>query len=155
MEKNNNKPVVLTTMQETEDIGRSVLVWLNNCPYLPDDLYRGIVLYEALPADGPAMALSTIQGAYITHRYIYGGYEAEYQFKLIYRIKHMDSVDTRLQADALLNRIGDWAVGAPLDLGKGIRTKKVEPTTRSSLFAQYDNNTEDHQILLKLTYEVI
>lgn len=48
-------------------------------------------------------ALSTIQGTYITRRYILGGYQAEYQFKLIYRIKPGDSIDKRLEADELLN----------------------------------------------------
>ena len=42
-----------------------------------------------------------------------------------------------------------------LDLGEGINALKVEATTRASLFAMYENGDEDHQILMKLTYEVI
>jgi len=36
-----------------------------------------------------------------------------------------------------------------------MRVVSVEPTTRSSLFAAYDNGDEDHQIFMRLIYEVI
>ena len=100
------------------------------------------------------MALSTIQGTYITRRYILGGYQAEYQFKLIYRIKPGDSNDKRLEADELLNHFGDWARNNLPDLGEKIRALRVEPTTQSSKFAAYADGYEDYQILMKLTYEV-
>ena len=32
---------------------------------------------------------------------------------------------------------------------------RIEATTRSSLFAIYENGDEDHQILMRLIYEVI
>lgn len=103
------------------------------------------------------MALSTIQGAFILERYIIGGYKAEYQFKLIYRLKPGTSMDKRLKADELLDRIGSWVQFNKNDLflGEEIRVLSVEPTTRSSLFAIYENGDEDHQILMKLNYEVI
>ena len=101
-----------------------------------------------------AMALSTIQGTYITKQYILGGYQAEYQFKLIYRIKPGNSNDRRLEADELLNHFGDWARKNLPDLGDGVRALKVEPTTQSSKFASYEGGIEDYQILMKLTYEV-
>ena len=104
--------------------------------------------------DETAMALSTIQGTYITRRYILGGYQAEYQFKLIYRIKPGDSNDKRLEADELLNHFGDWARKNLPDLGEEIRALRVEPTTQSSKFAAYEDGYEDYQILMKLTYEV-
>jgi hypothetical protein len=85
-----------------------------------------------------AMALSTIQGTYITKQYILGGYQAEYQFKLIYRIKPGNSNDRRLEADELLNHFGDWARKNLPDLGDGVRALKVEPTTQSSKFASYE-----------------
>lgn len=103
------------------------------------------------------MALSTIQGAFILQRYILGGYQAEYQFKLIYRIKPGDSMDRRLKADELLDRIGAWINDnkKSFQFGDRLRVLNVEPTTRSSLFAMYENGDEDHQILMKLNYEVI
>lgn len=135
---------------EEYQVSRKLLVWLNTYPELPVDLIR----FEFLPADTSAMAMSTIQAAYIVQKYILGGYKAEYQFKLIYRIKPGNSNDKRLKADELLDALGDWTIGQRPDIGEGKTVVSVEPTTRSSLFAVYENGDEDHQILMKLTYEV-
>ena len=83
-----------------------------------------------------------------------GGYQAEYQFKIIYRIKPGSSNDKRLQADEMLNHFGDWARTQHPDLGDGINALKVEPTTQSSKFAAYEDGYEDYQILMRLAYEV-
>lgn len=136
---------------EEDQISRKMLVWLNTFPQKLVDVIR----FEFLPADSPAMAMSTIQAAYIVQKYILGGYQAEYQFKVIYRIKPGNSNDKRLKADELLNALGDWALTQTPDIGTGRRVIRVEPTTRSSLFAMYDNGDEDHQILMKMNYEVI
>ena len=135
---------------EEYQVSRKMLVWLNTYPEKPVDLIR----FEFLPADTTAMAMSTIQAAYILKKYILGGYKAEYQFKLIYRIKPGNSNDKRLKADELLDALGDWTIGQRPDIGEGKTVVSVEPTTRSSLFAVYENGDEDHQILMKLTYEV-
>ena len=135
---------------EEYQVSRKLLVWLNTYPAKPVDLIR----FEFLPADTTAMAMSTIQAAYILQKYILGGYKAEYQFKLIYRIKPGNSNDKRLKADELLDALGDWTIGQRPDIGEGKTVVSVEPTTRSSLFAVYENGDEDHQILMKLTYEV-
>lgn len=135
---------------EEYQVSRKLLVWLNTYPEKPVDLIR----FEFLPADTTSMAMSTIQAAYILQKYILGGYKAEYQFKLIYRIKPGNSNDKRLKADELLDALGDWTIGQRPDIGEGKTVVSVEPTTRSSLFAVYENGDEDHQILMKLTYEV-
>lgn len=135
---------------EEYQVSRKLLVWLNTYPEKPVDLIR----FEFLPADTTSMAMSTIQAAYILQKYILGGYKAEYQFKLIYRIKPGSSNDKRLKADELLDALGDWTIGQRPDIGEGKMVVSVEPTTRSSLFAVYENGDEDHQILMKLTYEV-
>lgn len=140
----------LATAEEEGRISRSMMVWINTYPNLP----VSVVNFEQLKADAASMALSTIQGAYILQRYITGGHRGEYQFKIIYRMKPGASNDARLKADELLNAIGDWAVNNPPALGEGVRVVKVESTTRSSLFAIYENGDEDHQILMRLTYEV-
>lgn len=151
-----DKPRVLVPTAEVEDISRKMLTWANGFLEKPVSLIK----YEYLEVDettgeSAGMALSTIQGAAITKRYILGGHEAEYQFKLVYRLKPGKSNDKRLKADALLNSFGDWArVNLPA-LGDGVRARKVEPTTQSSKFAAYEDGYEDYQILLKLTYEVI
>lgn len=128
-----------------------MIAWINTYPNLPVDVIR----FEYLPADAESMAMSTIQAAYIVKKYLLGGYEAEYQFKLIYRVKPGNSIDKRLKADEMLNAIGDWANGQKPDIGDGKRVVSLEPTTRSSLFAVYENGDEDHQILMKMNYEVI
>lgn len=135
---------------EEDQVSRKLLVWLNTYAELPVDIIR----FEFLSADTSAMAMSTIQAAYIVRRYITGGYVAEYQFKIIYRVKPGNSNDKRLKAEELLNAIGDWATGKRPDIGTGKRVVSLEPTTRSSLFAVYENGDEDHQILMKMNYEV-
>lgn len=91
----------------------------------------------------------------MTNKYILGGYQAEYQFKVVYRIDPGESIDKRLKADETLNALGDWAVKQmPPDLGEGRRVIRIEPTTWASLFAVYENGEEDHQILMKMNYEV-
>lgn len=149
MDENNRE---LVAAEEEQKISRSLMAWINGYPNLPAAISR--VDFEQLPADKPGMALSTIQAAYIRRRYIVGGHEGEYQFKVIYRIKPGTSNDARLKADELLNAVGDWAAKNWPDLGEEIRVKRVEATTRSSMFAAYENGDEDHQILMRLIYEV-
>ena len=149
------KPRALASRAEEDQIARKMTVWVNTFPGLPDELYRGAVLYEQLNDSAPAMAISAIQGTYITARYITGGHRVEYQYKVIYRIKPGDSSDKRLQADEMLDRLGDWAMTNLPDLGEGIRVIRNEPTTRSAVFAAYEGGDEDHQILMRLEYEVI
>lgn len=152
MRQNEQRPREFVAKAEEEQLSRSVLIWLNTFPDIPPSV--DTIHYETLSENLPDMALSTIQGAYITKRYILGGYQAEYQFKVIYRIKPGRSMDARLSADELLDRLGVWAGRNKPDLSP-LRSLRVEPTAQSSLFAVYEDGFEDHQILMKLTYEVI
>ena len=145
----------MASSEEVDRISRSMLVWANTFPDKPVT----VIKYEFLDiddaaGDDAAMALPTIQGTYITQQYIIGGYQAEYQFKIIYRIKPGTSNDKRLQADEMLNHFGDWARTQHPDLGDGINALRVEPTTQSSKFAAYGDGYEDYQILMRLAYEV-
>lgn len=143
---------LLVSAEEQESVSRSVLQWLNTYTGLPVKIN-----FERLDDDSVGMALSTIQGTFKTRRYICGGYQAQYQFKLILRVQPGNSNDRRLKADELLDTLGDWASdrnNLPV-LGNNITAVRVECSTRSSLFATYDNGDEDHQILMTLTYEVI
>ncbi len=147
-----SKSVSLVAAGEQEQISRLLLAWINQFPDKP----VSVINYEFLRAGEPSMALSTIQAAYKTRKYITGGYEAQYQFKVLYRVQPSTNND-RLNADELLNTFGDWATARkdlPV-LGEGIRCLKVEATTRSSLFGRYENGDEDHQILMNMMYEVI
>lgn len=147
-----NKTLSLVSSGEQEQISRLLLAWLNQFPDKPVSLIN----YEFLKDGEPSMALSTIQAAYKTRKFITGGYEAQYQFKVIYRVQPTTNND-RLKADEMLNALGDWTTtreDLPI-LGDGVRCLKVEATTRSSLFARYENGDEDHQILMNMLYEVI
>lgn len=161
MNLTSEKPLPLVAAEEEDKISRNVLIWLNTFPDIPDSVLAGNPMtpinFEFLMDNRPCMALSTIQAPYILERYIVGGYKAEYQFKVIYRIipGTASSPDKRLKADELLDGLGDWALRGKPDLGPGINALKVEATTRSSLFAMYENGDEDHQILMKMQYEVI
>lgn len=142
----------IVALTEQEQISRVLLAWLNQFPDKPVT----IINYEYLE-DGESMALSTIQAAYKIRPYITGGYLAQYQFKVLYRLNPGKSNNNRLKADELLNSLGVWATtrkDLPA-LGERIQCVKVEATTQSSLFGRYDNGYEDHQILMNMFYEVI
>lgn len=135
---------------ETDKISRRMLAWLNTYPDSPVSLIE----FEYLKADEPCIALSTIQGAYKTKQYITGGYVAQYQYKVIYRIKGTGN-NERLKADEVLNAMGDWMADHENAPNIGHRVLRIVCDSRSSLFAAYDNGDEDHQILMTMTYEVI
>lgn len=80
------QPKVLAAAAEVQTISRSMLVWANTFPDKP----VAIINYEFLDVDMAksaevGMTLSTIPGTYITSKYILGGYQAEYQFEMLYR----------------------------------------------------------------------
>ncbi|MBQ0067177.1 MAG: hypothetical protein KBS60_03170 [Phascolarctobacterium sp.] len=134
---------------ETAFISRNMRFWLNS--YEDKPLAR--LDFENL-ADTSGLALSVIQGAYKTHQYITGKYEAEYQFKILYRTI-CNSIDERLDADEALNQYAIWCEKSLPDLGENLRAKKITINSMSSLLVRYENSVEDHHIVLTLTYEVI
>lgn len=137
---------------ERDKIDRKVLLWLNAFPELPVPSVRT----EAhLEPDKPGIALSRMTSAYINKSYILGGYEAEYQFRVIYRVKNEGSVDKSLKADELLNRLGEWCGQHKPDLGEGIQVLRSAPVSQAESYGLWPNGDEDHIILIKLTYEVI
>jgi hypothetical protein len=147
-----NKAIILVSGEEADQVSRSLLRWLNEYPDKPVSR----IGFEYLDADELSMTLSTIQSAYKTKQYILGGYEAQYQFKLVYRVQPGRSTDERLAADEALNALADWATNRKdmPDIGTKRKVLKIISDSRSSLFARYDDGSEDHQILMKLTYEV-
>lgn len=159
MNLKSEKQLQLVAADEEDKISRNVLIWLNTFPDIPDAVLAGNPMtpinFEFLEDNKPCMAMSTIQAPYIVDRDILGGYEAEYQFKVIYRIipGSTTSPDKRLKADELLDNLGDWVQQGTPDLGPGIIAVSVKPETRSSLFATYENGDEDHQILMKMRYQ--
>lgn len=137
--------------EEQDRVSRAVLQCLNRYPQKPVDK----IGFESLDPDEPGMALSVIQGAYKVEEYINGSYLSEYQFKIIYRLQP-DGTDGRLKADESLNRMADWLTQQTetIDLGQGKTVKDLVCNSRSSLFGRYQDMSEDHQILMSMTYEV-
>ncbi len=148
-----SKQKKLVSAEEEQDISRKMMIWANS--FSDDDMPAATINYEFLAADSASVALSVIPGTYITQKYILGGHEAEYQFKIIARLFPGTSNDKRLKADAMLNRFGDWAMQNDPDLGDGIIVQSMEVTSRAALLYPYKDGSEDHQILMKMTYEVI
>lgn len=150
MNLENEKTYITVDGSEADRVSRKLLVWLNSWQEKPVSQ----IDYEYLVDDAEGMALSTIQGAYKSRQYILGGYEAQYQFKIIYRIQ-ANSTGQRLSADETLNRLADWIMSEEMpSLGDGISKVRFETNARSSLFARYEDGSEDHQILMTLIYEV-
>lgn len=137
--------------EERTRIDRSVLTWLNTCPFIPVTVIK---TEPQLPVDAAGMALSAITNAYITTKYILGGYLAEYTFKIIYRIKPGDSMNDRLEALEMLNRMGDWCMENRPSLGENINVNEVSPTAQAELYAPYENGDEDYFITMRIKYEV-
>ena len=146
----NEKQYSYVTRQEHDSVGRSLLIWFNEYPDLPVTLIN----YETLSNETPSMSISAIQGTYKTKSYLRGAYAAQYQFKLIYRIKPGKSNDSRLKADELLDDIAEWALhrmDRP-DLGRGFQFVKFVINSQASMFARYEDESEDHQILMTMEY---
>lgn len=148
---NDNKPKTLVSAQESADVSRAVRKWLNTYPDKP----LSKLDFEWLGEKG-GLCISTIQAAYKTKQFIDGTYQAQYQFKIIFRTT-ATTADERIAADEVLDDYGAWAETHidGLTLADNIRIRKVKRDTAAALFARYDGDAEDHQILLTLEYEVI
>ena len=147
----NDKIKSLVSADEEEAVGRALLIWLNKYPDKPVNRIN----FEFLATDTPGVMLSTIQAAFKTRQYIVGGYEAQYQFKLVYHT-FPDDNDSRLAADEILNKMGAWAErnAGTLDISPAT-VRSLVRTSNASLVAVYEDGSRDHQILMTLTYEVI
>lgn len=146
-ERNTNR--VLVSASEQATISRAVIKWLNSYDEKPGKR----VDFEYLGKTS-GLTISTIQAAYKTKQYINGGYQAQYQFQIVYRLIAND-VNARLAADEALDAMGEWAEKNLPELPEGINRWKVRRDTGASVIARYDNNAEDHSIQMTLTYEVI
>lgn len=150
-----NKKIIYAEAEESKRINREILIALNNYPDMPEAISK--IAYEYLVDSVPNMAMSVTQGAHITKRYILGGYEGEVDFKVIYRLQPTGaSIDGRLKADEELDKLAAWAVQYLRKNGIGIGVvKQVNIEDGATAVAQYVNGDEDHQVLMKITYEVI
>lgn len=150
MSLQNDSIKILVPADEQAELSRILRAWLQRCPDKP--LER--VDFEYL-GENEGLTLSTIQAAFKTRQFIGGSYEAQYQFKIIYRTI-ATTADERLRADEVLDQMGAWAE-ANTDkpqIADNIRVKRISRDTQAALFDRYEGDVEDHQILMKLIYEV-
>ena len=151
LDKNSKKNFTLVSASEEDDIARTVLAWLNGWTEKP----AGAICYGLLPVGLPGMAFSLRQGTYQTRKYLLGGYEAQLRSRVRYRIQPGDSGNARLQADAALNALADWAcdkANLP-ELGGGCTARRVVTDNRAATSDLWENGDEDHTVLLTLIYE--
>lgn len=147
------KQITLASGSEKEDIDRLMLIWANQFPDIPDNI--PVIKYEYFAAKTVGMALSSVQGAVITARYICGGYMAEYDFELRYQIEPTSSSDDkRLRAVELLNSFADWAQNNKPDIGAR-QVVSLRQTALASFIGQTEDRYEVFTLPMKLIYEVI
>lgn len=147
------KPVMLAPGREKTDLDRLMLIWANRFPDIPANVE--LIKYEYFAAKTVGMALSSVQGAVITKKYICGGYQAEYSFEVHYQIAPPGtSDDKRLKAVETLNKFADWAQTQRPDIGEGRRAIRVETTAFASYLGKTNDQYEDYIVPLKLIYEV-
>ncbi len=147
------KTYSLASSGEKEDLDRLMLAWANKFPDMPADVM--LIKYEYFGAKTVSMALSSVQGAVITKKYICGGYQAQYSFEVHYQIAPPSaSDDKRLKAVEVLNGFADWAQTQRPDIGEGRRALRVEATALASYLGATSDQYEDYYVPLKLTYEV-
>lgn len=144
------------TASERSDIDRLVMIWANRFPDIPEGIM--LIRYEYFSSETVGMAISAVQGAYVTRRYIYGGHIAEYDFELHYQIEPSGAKDdARLKAVELLNAFGAWAEAKENwpALGAERWVLNLQTTAGASYLGATSDYYEDYMIPLKLTYEVI
>lgn len=133
---------------ESEKIARAVRAWLNRYPDKPLSLVDVEFLKET-----EGLALETVQAAYKTRRYILGGYQAQYQFAILYQTIP-STVNERLVADEVLNNYAAWVESTTPELPENCRFLRCNRNTNAALLARMENGAEVHQILFTLFYEV-
>lgn len=133
---------------EAEQIARAVRAWLNSYPDKP----MRMVDVEFL-GESSGLALATTQAAYKTRRYVTGGYQAQYQFSILYQTIPV-TANERLEVDEILNNYAAWAEANPPDLPSPCVFLRVERNTNAAILSRDANGSEIHQILMTLLYEV-
>lgn len=142
----NNDTREITT--ESEQITRAVRAWLNLYPEKP----TRTVDVEYLP-EFSGLTISTVQAAYKTRRYITGGYQAQYQFSILYQTAPT-TTNERLEMDEILNNYAEWVESTEPVLPASCRFLRCTRNTNAALLGRDANGSEVHQILFTLLYEV-
>lgn len=138
---------------EAEQIARAVRTWLQTYENKPVNKVDVEYLGETT-----GLTITTVQAAYKTRRFILGGYQAQYQFALMYQCTPATTT-ARLEADEILNNYALWAEQtAATELGailpERCRFVRLSRNTPAALLGRDANGSEVHQVLFTLLYEV-
>ena len=141
-------------VSESSKVYRSIKEWLDTYEDKPADRMD----YEFLPEGGGLTFAISNQGVLKTREYILGGYEAQCQFNIMYRVVCATN-DERMKADEVLNSYGEWCeqntatlvIAAPEN--STARPIRCNRSTESAMIAR-DDNVEIHSISMILQYEV-
>ncbi len=133
---------------ESEQVARAVRTWLSQYPLKPSEFVDVEFLEET-----SGLALTTVQAAYKSKSYIYGGYLAQYQFSILYSLIPQRA-NERLEADEVLNNYAAWAEATQPELPEQCRFVRCTRDTNAALLVRQQNGAEVHQILFTLLYEV-
>lgn len=142
-----NEPIRDVT-PEAEQIARAVRAWLNTYPDKPMRMVDVEFLGET-----SGLAMSTVQAAYKTRRFILGGYQAQYQFSILYQTIPT-TTNERLEADETLNNYAAWVEATRPELPESCRFLRCTRNTNAALLGRDADGSEVHQILFTLLYEV-
>lgn len=134
--------------EESDEIARRVNRFFNTYPDKPANFS-----FEITPADQIGVATSTLQTAWKVKPYLRGSFIGRYQFKIVYHFQPSTNND-RFNAAELLDRMADWGMAniKNLDIGAGKQVISLDCNARTSLFGVYQDNSEDDQTLMSLTY---
>ena len=137
---------------EAEQVARSVRAWLQTYEGKPVSKVDVEYLGETT-----GLTISTVQAAYKTRRFIVGGYQAQYQFALMYKAVPTTTGE-RLEADEILNNYALWAEqnadGLAERLPEQCRFLRLNRNTTAALLGRDADGSEVHQIMFTLDYEV-
>lgn len=147
-----NRNITPVSFKEHNYVGHALLEWLNEYTDFPRFISR--IEYEKLDSEN-SMSIFATMSAYKTQPYIDGSYDAQYQFSIVYRTATSDS-EERLDAAAVLSDIAAWAENRSNlpNLGEGKKALSVERTTSEIMSGRNDDETEDYQILMVMSYKV-
>lgn len=130
---------------------RAVKAWLNGCEALPEGL---AVSFEDLAEKEMGLCFSTDQSPVYAARYITGGYKAQYQMQIIYRVLPSDDGDM-LDAVELLTDISAWCAENENSLSiPGAASVRVERTSDAAVLGVYEDGTSDYGCGITITWEV-
>ena len=149
----NHETLNIDPVPEAEQIARAVRAWLNTYPDKPVSKVDVEFLGEAA-----GLTISTVQAAYKTKSFICGGYQAQYQFAILYQTIPTTTGE-RLAADEILNNYALWAVQTaaeelPTRLPEQCKFKKLTRNTVAALLGRDATGAEVHQTTFTLLYEV-